>query len=563
VPEAKTEFAEKGTEMNNFRSLKLSHRFTVLIVGFAAGLIAYGLWSFKTLNELKVNGPLYQRIVQGKDLVADILPPPQYIIESYLVCLQLYQATDKTEQGKLIERLKALKANYDTRQDFWLKEGLESDLSQVFLTQAHEPAVKFYDTAFNEFIPSVQKGDKEASTAAMAKMKQLFETHRAAIDHVVQMVNIRNERDEAMAKQRIQSAITLLLAILAATLGIGIAVTAMITRGLFASLGGEPEYAVQVVSSIANFDLTVDVQTRPGDNGSLLSAMKAMQGSLSRIISNINDGINQLAQSALHLSASAQKLAENSINQHDAAKSMAAAVEEISFDIKQITESASETKRASLKSGEMAEKGSKVVSDATQEMIQIAEAVTHSSQYIQALGEHSEKISSIVSVIKEIADQTNLLALNAAIEAARAGEEGRGFAVVADEVRKLAGRTSHSTQEISSMIDSIQICTHNVVVRMEDAKSRVEQGVRLATLAQQSIRDIKESANHLIAEVTRIVDALREQSATLNQVANSVSSIAQRTEENSLEVKAIAQASHELEQLAVSLQESVSRFRIH
>ena len=124
--------------MNAFRSLKLSHRFALLIAVFALGFVMYGGWSFKTLNDLKVNGPLYQRIVQGKDLVADILPPPEYIIESYLVSLQLSSATEKAEQDGLIERLKALKAEYDTRHEFWLKEGLESELQETFLKQAHQ-----------------------------------------------------------------------------------------------------------------------------------------------------------------------------------------------------------------------------------------------------------------------------------------------------------------------------------------------------------------------------------------------------------------------------------------
>ncbi|MDP1635079.1 MAG: hypothetical protein Q8L69_10415, partial [Gallionellaceae bacterium] len=71
------------------QNLKLSQKFAVLVVASLAGFVIASIAAFWALSELKVNGPLYQRIVQGKDLVADILPPPEYIIESYLVTLQL------------------------------------------------------------------------------------------------------------------------------------------------------------------------------------------------------------------------------------------------------------------------------------------------------------------------------------------------------------------------------------------------------------------------------------------------------------------------------------------
>ncbi|MGH8808186.1 MAG: hypothetical protein ACREX0_09945 [Noviherbaspirillum sp.] len=133
--------------MRALHRLKLSHRFTILIGLFALGFIIYGAWTFKTLDELKVNGPVYQRIVQGKDLIADILPPPEYIIESYLVTLQMHGSTDKTQHEAWINRLKTLKAEYDARHAYWEKEHLESALADAFLTSAHKPAKAFYANA--------------------------------------------------------------------------------------------------------------------------------------------------------------------------------------------------------------------------------------------------------------------------------------------------------------------------------------------------------------------------------------------------------------------------------
>jgi methyl-accepting chemotaxis protein len=63
----------------NLMDMKLSHRFMALFAVLVFGFATYGAWSFKVLNNFKVNGPVYQRIVQGKDLIGDILPPPEYI----------------------------------------------------------------------------------------------------------------------------------------------------------------------------------------------------------------------------------------------------------------------------------------------------------------------------------------------------------------------------------------------------------------------------------------------------------------------------------------------------
>ena len=155
--------------MHMLRALKLSHRLAVLIVIFSAGFILYGLWSFKTLHEWKVNGPVYQKIVQSKDLIADVLPPPEYILESYLVSFQLMATDDRAEQAQLIARFTTLKHDYDERHVFWTREKLDADIAELLLNKAHTPAQAFYTVALQQFIPAIEAQDKVVATAAKKK----------------------------------------------------------------------------------------------------------------------------------------------------------------------------------------------------------------------------------------------------------------------------------------------------------------------------------------------------------------------------------------------------------
>lgn len=96
--------------MSRFR---LRIQLLLISLSLAIGFLAFGAWTWRTLDQSKVGGTSYARIVLYKDLVADILPPPNYIIESYLTVLQLADPERTAQHDALAGKLAALRAEYD------------------------------------------------------------------------------------------------------------------------------------------------------------------------------------------------------------------------------------------------------------------------------------------------------------------------------------------------------------------------------------------------------------------------------------------------------------------
>src|SRR5688572_9768816 len=86
----------------DMRESQLAGKLTLLVVAFAALFLLFGATTWRTLEQVRVKGPIYTEIVLGKDLIADVLPPPAYIIESYLLTLQLVDEADPNRVSQLV-----------------------------------------------------------------------------------------------------------------------------------------------------------------------------------------------------------------------------------------------------------------------------------------------------------------------------------------------------------------------------------------------------------------------------------------------------------------------------
>ena len=323
------------------------------------------------------------------------------------------------------------------------------------------------------------------------------------------------------------------------------------------------EYMHDIAESIANGDLTVDIEARRNDEmGRVVQSLARMQKGLRDIMGEIAQGATELKDAAERIATVSSQSADSASQQSDSASQMATAVEQLTHSISDVSGSAQRANEISARAGQLANDGNQVINKSSDGMERIAETVRQTSKDIGELGERSKEISSIIKTIREIADQTNLLALNAAIEAARAGEQGRGFAVVADEVRSLAERTSKSTDEIAGMIGAIQKGTEQAVLGMESGVKLVDDGVSLAAQAGQSMTSIRKGAEEVLEVVHSISEALKEQSNTSNEVASTIESVARMAQENSEAAIESSAAAEQLTNLSGSLDASVRRFRL-
>ncbi|NVK24618.1 MAG: methyl-accepting chemotaxis protein [Gammaproteobacteria bacterium] len=310
-------------------------------------------------------------------------------------------------------------------------------------------------------------------------------------------------------------------------------------------------------------DLSVRLNDSASDEtGELAKWFNQFLGSIAEMVSQIKANAIEVAQTSEQTTDEATKMRDESVGQLELLEQVVTATTEMSASAKEIAETSARSADAAQESGKATQAGAKLIEQSTKSVHLLAESIQAARDVIIELQNETSNIDQILVTIRGIAEQTNLLALNAAIEAARAGEQGRGFAVVADEVRELAKRAQNSTDEISTILNTLVEKSKVGVDTINVAGDESQKTLSYAEEVMQSFSDIDHSIHDIGDHSIQTASATEEQSLVSNDITKNITGVSDASKGVSMMSTQVQELCRQQKEVSDRLNELVSRFKL-
>jgi methyl-accepting chemotaxis protein len=528
-----------------------------------AGLIAVIVASNYALSQLKVGGPIYDKIKLGNDLVADILPPPEYVIEAYLEATLALQ--DRSSFSVHGDRLVQLKKEYDDRRDFWSKSDLDPSIKTKLVEKSHGEVKRFWTAIEQSFLPALAKADTVAAAKSYAEITAAYSAHRAVIDEIVKQTNDDNAAAEADATARDKFFTRILWVISAFVFFVVCAGIAGVAKGVIQPIIKMTE----VMKRLAGGELASEIPSlgRKDEVGAMAGAVQIFKENALRVrameaeqtlsagkaeadrkaaMLEVAEGLEEAVGNVVRMVSSASSEIETAAG---SLTRTAETTQELSATVAAASaQSSSNVQSAAAASEEMASSVNEIGRQVQQSQT-IAHAAVEQAERTNAriseLSQSANRIGEVIKMITAVAEQTNLLALNATIEAARAGDAGRGFAVVASEVKALSAQTAKATEEIAAQVAQMQSATQHSVSAIAEIGSTIARiseisGAIAAAVEEQgaATQEIARNVQQAARGATQVTGSMTD----VNRGAADTGSAAEQV--HGLAVSLSAQSSH-------------------
>ncbi|UYY59525.1 methyl-accepting chemotaxis protein [Sphingomonas sp. S2-65] len=551
-------------------------------------LLLAGVLAATRIDAIRMGGTVQLRSRQTADLIADILPPPEYVIEPYLEATLLLDQPQRLAETRA--RLKKLRADYDTRHAYWAASDADPELKQGIVEATHTPAAAFWAELEDRFLPAMARGDRDAASQSYAALTARYTEHRTEVDKLVTQATAYQGDLESGAASLLKTTIILLsvlgVALLALVAGSAFILLRRVARPLLdvsdatARLAAGAEAVVphrdrqdelgRIANAVEQFRLASTLRAESDAEtarqqahvtGALSQSLTALRGgNLTQTIdsgfpadyealrTDFNEAVDALREMMSAVRQSAGGIDTGSREIAAASEDLARRTEASASSLAE-TRSAIEQIEARLKAGIETARGTASRADVAYSAV--AKGRNAADQAVSAMDRVSasaDDIGSVIEGLDKIAFQTRVLSMNATVEAGRAGEAGRGFAVVADLVSALAQRAEGEAKRVRDLITitSDEIRGAVVSVRQTDAA--------LGTISEEvsGVRDL--------LGVMSVDNAA--QSAAVTQIATSVVAMDETTQQNAAMVEQTSAAARNLSAEVAALADRAAAFKV-
>lgn len=379
---------------------------------------------------------------------------------------------------------------------------------------------------------------------------------------IVMIQNIVND-DLVLSKNQAEEKYRFSIYMVLITMVVSILVTVFVLLLLRRSIKSPMEIILNRIDAMAKGDM-VNIQ-----NTGLSNEFGIIIRNLNRLTVATSDVLTKVSETAKRLKLAstdnlvAADISKNAINeQRNETLNVANSINEMLSNINDVSNVISLFLNEMREVEAKANTSQKIMNNTVAKTNLLSEKIQANNAIVKRVSNLSDNIAKIIEIIKGVAEQTNLLALNAAIEAARAGEYGRGFAVVADEVRSLANTTSGSANEIRKMIEELQKSVNEAVQSTENSLSEMIETQEKSVEASNAMDAIKTAIAKMTEMTTVVSDSVQEQMKTSESISANVKRISDISNENQIQIEALAISSQTLDTLATATEKSISRFEL-
>ena len=252
----------------------------ILVVLFFIGMTAV------VLHTTQIVADAAKSMAQGKDVVADVLPPPLYVLEAQLAAVELLHGTPK-QTALLLQAVVDLKASYDQRIIYWTNQDLDSVVKDALLIKQKETADDYWALLLGDFSAAARRADRKTLEALLPDLWELYRSHRLAVDATAIAASSLADKTAGTLEATLSDT-RLYVTLLTVLGGLLAGVTMLLSaRSILARLGGEPQLMQETAQQIAAGNLTVQLSPQYGDESSLAASIVRMRN-------NLRDTINAL-----------------------------------------------------------------------------------------------------------------------------------------------------------------------------------------------------------------------------------------------------------------------------